>query len=97
MCCRYSDVIVFHVHDGKTERNFEFEDKTYEFKDLESGEVMKLNPASVAEEIEPLLNQQIKEVEIKCGMAGIDYLEIDINMPLDQVLVPFLKRRKKRK
>lgn len=90
------DVLLFHVHDSETEHDFNFENRTHEFVDLESGEKVRINPSEIKDQIQPLLEKQVSDVEIKCGMAGIDYVEIDINKPLEQVLIPFLKRRQKR-
>jgi uncharacterized protein (DUF58 family) len=90
------DVLLFHVHDAQTEHAFNFDDRMHEFVDLESGEKVRINPSEIKDQVAPLLAEKVKEIEIKCGMAGIDYIEIDINQPLEQVLVPFLKRRQKR-
>ena len=37
------EVILFHVQDKKYEVDFEFENRPYEFIDLESGETLKMN------------------------------------------------------
>ena len=44
------EVLLFHVTDHKTEFNFEFEDRPYEFIDAESKERIKLNPSGIKEE-----------------------------------------------
>ena len=90
------DVLLFHVHDSQTEHAFNFDDRMHEFVDLESGEKVRINPSEIKDQVTPLLKEKVKDIEIKCGMAGIDYVEIDINKPLEQVLIPFLKRRQKR-
>uniref|UniRef100_UPI0040484288 DUF58 domain-containing protein n=1 Tax=Roseivirga sp. TaxID=1964215 RepID=UPI0040484288 len=41
------EVLLFHVTDHKTELDFDFEDRPYEFIDAETKEKVKLNPASI--------------------------------------------------
>jgi uncharacterized protein (DUF58 family) len=44
------EVLIFHVTDKKTESDFAFEDRPYEFIDLETNEKIKLNPAQVKDD-----------------------------------------------
>jgi hypothetical protein len=41
------EVILFHVTDHTTELSFQFDERPYEFVDLESGEKLLLNPQEI--------------------------------------------------
>ncbi|MDR2010849.1 MAG: DUF58 domain-containing protein [Bacteroidales bacterium] len=89
------EVIIFHVIDRKLEENFEFSNRPYKFIDLESGEVLKLNPNDVREIYVQRTEDQINELRLKCGQYGIDLVEADINESFNDVLYPYLIKRAK--
>lgn len=89
------EVILFHVVDYSTEMNFEFENRPYRFVDMESGEEVKLNPNEVKEAYVEQVNQRAKELKLKCGQYGIDFVSADIGKGFNQILLPFLSKRKK--
>jgi uncharacterized protein (DUF58 family) len=89
------EVILFHVLDKKTETEFSFENKPYRFVDMETGEEVKLNPEQYRKELSQQLTKRLKELKIKCGQYKIDFIEVDINKSFDEVLLPFLIKRKK--
>jgi uncharacterized protein (DUF58 family) len=87
------DVIVFHVQDA-TELEFSFEGPAL-FKDLETGEEMEIDPAS----IRATYLQQMQELcaFYRKGLSevGIDYHLINTRQPYDQALSAYLGRRAK--
>jgi uncharacterized protein (DUF58 family) len=89
------EVILFHVMDKASEMELDFEDRPYQFIDLESGDKIKLYPSEVREHYTKMVNEYRKKIMLKCGQFGIDYVEADINLGLRQVLLPFLKKRAK--
>ena len=89
------EVILFHVVDHAKELDFEFENRPYRFVDMESGDEVKLNPNDVKELYVKEMRKKEAELRLKCGQYGIDFVEADISKGFNQVLLPFLVKRKK--
>lgn len=89
------EVILFHVLDKKTETDFSFENKPYRFVDMETGEEVRLNPEQYKKELADRLQSRLTDLKVKCGQYKIDFVEVDINKSFDNVLLPFLIKRKK--
>jgi uncharacterized protein (DUF58 family) len=89
------EVLLFHVTDKKTELDFDFDERPYEFIDLESGEKVKIQPSQVKEKYIAVLEDFQHELKIKCGQYKIDYIEVDIERGFDQILSSFLAKRAK--
>lgn len=89
------EVILFHVVDQAKELDFEFENRPYRFVDMETGEEVKLNPNEVKQEYVKEVKAREKELKLKCGQYGIEYVAADIGKDFNQVLLPFLIKRKK--
>jgi hypothetical protein len=89
------EVIVFHVTDKQKELDFDFDNRPYRFIDLETNEEIKLHPNELRESY---LSQMVafrKELMLKCGQNKIEFIEADINLGFDQVLMPYLIKRTK--
>ncbi len=89
------EIVLFNVVDNQTEIDFNFENRPYRFVDMESGEEVKLNPNDVKEAYVEQVNQRAKELKLKCGQYGIDFVSADIGKGFNQILLPFLSKRKK--
>jgi uncharacterized protein (DUF58 family) len=89
------EVLLFHVIDGKTEMDFDFEERPYEFTDIESGEKIKIQPSEVKEHYKKSINSFFNELKLKCGQYKIDFIVADINKSYDQILLPYLIKRTK--
>lgn len=89
------EVLLFHVTDHKTELDFDFEDRPYEFIDAETKEKVKLNPASIKKDFKKQMDAYHKELYMKCAKLKIDLIEADINEGFDQVLKSYLIKRGK--
>ncbi len=89
------EVIIFHVTDKKLEQEFEFANRPYKFVDLESGNVLKLNPNEIRETYINRTKAHVDELRLKCGQYGIDIIEADINKGFNEVLKPYLIKRAK--
>lgn len=87
------EVIIFHVTDKKLEQEFAFANRPYKFVDLESGQILKLNPNEIRETYIERTNTFISELNLKCGQFGIDIIEADINKGFSEVLKPYLIKR----
>lgn len=89
------EVVLFHVVDKSKELDFEFENRPYEFVDMETGEKVKVNAAQVKEYYTQRIQAFEKELKLRCGQYKIDFVEADINKGYQQVLLPFLMKRSK--
>ncbi len=88
------EVILFHTYDKEKEFDFAFENRLYKFVDMESGEEGKFHANYIREYYQKMVAQKFQELKIKCGQYQIDVLPVDINKSLDQVLLPYLLKRK---
>jgi uncharacterized protein (DUF58 family) len=91
------EVILFHVADKKHELDFEFDNRLYTFVDMETNEEVKLYPSQIKEHYVKSMNEYKKALQLKCGQYRIDFVEADINLGFQQVLLPFLIKRSKMK
>jgi uncharacterized protein (DUF58 family) len=88
-----NEVIVFHVSDHRTELAFDFPDRPTQFVDVESGEKVRLNPHQVRDAYQSFMQQTYKEIRLRCGSMGIDFVEVDTHMPFNKILGEFLIKR----
>lgn len=89
------EVILFHLVEGSKEERFEFENRPYEFVDLETGEKIKLQPGQVKDEYVNRMGAFLKMVENRCHQYRVDYVPVDLTQPVDQVLHAYLLKRNK--
>ncbi len=89
------EVILFHILDRKLEREFGFENRPYEFVDLESGETLRVQPAQVRDTYLQQLRAFERDFEDRCHAHRIDRVAVDLTEPVDAVLHAFLARRNK--
>ncbi|MFN3588563.1 MAG: DUF58 domain-containing protein [Spirosomataceae bacterium] len=87
------EVILFHVTDKSTELHFDFEDRPYEFIDLETGDKVKAHPKQVKELYREKMQFFYNELKIKCGQYKIDYTEVDVKNGFDAVFMAFMAKR----
>jgi uncharacterized protein (DUF58 family) len=91
------EVLLFHVTDRRTEEEFAFEDRPYEFIDLESGEKVKVQPHQVRDHYKQYVKQFYQDLKLKCGQYKIDFIEADIAQGFDPLLTAYLVKRSKMK
>lgn len=89
------EVLLFHVTDKNTEEDFNFEERPYEFVDLETGEKVKAQPSQVKEQYQTAIKEFYHDLKLKCGQYKIDFIEADINQGFDPILSAFLVKRRK--
>ncbi|HTN16071.1 MAG TPA: DUF58 domain-containing protein [Chitinophagaceae bacterium] len=89
------EVILFHVLDKKHELDFEFENRPYEFVDLETGERTRLQPGQMKERYIEEMNLFRQKIENQCYQYNINRVEVDLSEPVDKVLHSFLLKRNK--
>ncbi len=89
------EVILFHVIDKSSEIDFKFDNRPYEFVDLETGEKLKLQPNQVKEFYVSKMQEYYQQLKLKCAQYKIDLVEADVQQPYKQVLLPYLMKRTK--
>lgn len=89
------EVLLFHVSDHATELDFNFEERPYEFVDLESGERLKLNPAEIKESVKKDLKAFHLELKMKCNQLKVDFIDADSLSDYFSVLQAYLIKRSK--
>jgi uncharacterized protein (DUF58 family) len=89
------EVLLFHVTDRKTEFEFDFEERPYNFIDLETREELKLNPSQIKEVYVEKVNEYFQSLALKCGQFKIDFIPVDISDDFNKVLSAYLIKRGK--
>jgi uncharacterized protein (DUF58 family) len=91
------EVLLFHITDKKTEANFEFDERPYEFIDLETGEKLKIQPNQVRKSYQEAIQKYYYDLRLKCGQYQIDFIEADITEGFNPILSAYLVKRGKMK
>ncbi len=89
------EVLLFHVTDRRTEEQFDFEDRPYEFVDLETGEKVKVQPHQVRDQYQSVVQKFYQDLKLKCGQYKIDFIEADIAEGFDPILTAYLVKHSK--
>ncbi len=89
------EVLLFHTTDNKTELDFDFEDRPYEFIDAESGEKMKLHPYEIKALYKDEMTKYFHNLKLRCGQYKIDFIPANIYDGYEQVLRSYLIKRAK--
>lgn len=89
------EVLLFHVSDHDTELAFEFEDRPYEFVDLETGDKLKLNPAEIKDQYTVALSTFHKNLKLRCNQLRIDFVSAHARGDYFAVLQSYLIKRSK--
>lgn len=89
------EVILFHVTDHQTEEAFLYDNRPYEFIDIETGEKIKTHSAEIRELYLSSYSEFKKELKLKCAQYKIDFVEADIRQGFKQVLLPYLLKRER--
>lgn len=89
------EVVLFHVTDRKTEEEFQFGNRPYQFIDVESGEVVKVHANEIKDTYVAAMSDYKQELKLRCGQYRIDFVEAEIHEGYRQVLLPYLLKREK--
>jgi len=92
-----NEVLIFHITDHDTELNFEFEDRPYEFIDLESGEKTRLVPGEIKSSYQQAMREYLQQLRMKCHQFKIDFIEVDVKEPFQRLLSQYLIKRARMK
>jgi uncharacterized protein (DUF58 family) len=94
---RKHEVILFHIADHATELEFDFQDRPYDFIDIETNEHIKLNPGDIKDQYKKQMSEYFYNLKIRCGQYKIDFVEVNTSDSIDKVLGAFLIKRKRMK
>jgi uncharacterized protein (DUF58 family) len=87
------EVLLFHVNDKQKEQDFDYDERPYEFTDLETNEKIKIQPSEVKNQYQKAVKEYFNEVKLRCMQYKIDFIEADINEGFEKVLSAFLVKR----
>ncbi len=89
------EVVLFHVTDHNTELDFQFENRPYEFIDLEKGDRIKLNPHEIKDQFATQLKEYHTHLKMKCNQLKIDFISANIQNGYFEVLQMYMIKRAK--
>lgn len=89
------EVLLFHVFDKKTELDFDFPERPFIFVDVETGQEEKLRPSQIKKIYQQQLHHYYQEIKVRCGQYKIAFIEADVALGINQILLPYLIKRKK--
>jgi len=89
------EVVVFHVFDESKEIDLDFSNTPHRFIDLETGELVKINPREIQESFKKTQVRNKKIIKNKLSSFKIDYVEANINEGFTNVLKTYLLKRVK--
>lgn len=89
------EVVIFNVLDHNKELSFDFDNRPYQFIDMETGEELKVHPHTVKETYLHAVTAYQKELQLKCAQYKIDLIDADIHQGFYQVLHAYLIKRNK--
>ncbi len=92
---RGHEILVFHVLESATERNFQFPDVPMVFRDMETGEEISLQPAQLKQNYAEAVQAFSERFRRQCLGYNIDFVELDTAEPYDTALLAYLNKRKK--
>jgi len=88
------DVLLFHTYDKKLEFDFAYDNRLYKFIDMETCGEVKLHANHIREYYQTAIGEYFQELHLKCGQYQIDLIPVNIHRGLEQILIPYLLKRK---
>jgi len=89
------EVVVFQVLDETTEGRFDFDNRPTVFRDLETGDEVRLHPEEVRSIYLERMNSVRQNLRERCAQNQIDLVEVDIQSGLEAVLSAYLLKRQR--
>ena len=89
------EVVIFNVTDKSKEVDFKFENRPYEFVDMETGAVLKAHSNKVSGAYISQMSVYRQQLALKCTQYKIDMVDADINEGFENVLQAYLIKRQK--
>ena len=92
---RGHEVLVFHVLESETERQFRFPDVPMQFVDMETGEEMTLQPSQLRANYAEAVTAFTSRFRDRCRERNIDFIELDTAEPYSTALLAYLNKRQR--
>jgi uncharacterized protein (DUF58 family) len=89
------EVVIFNVTDKSKEVDFKFENRPYQFIDMETGTILKAHTSKVKDVYLSRMNSYRQSIQLKCTQYKIDMIESDIAEGFYPVLQAYLIKRQK--
>lgn len=87
------EVLLFHVLDFRQEVDFDFDARPYLFEDAETHQKIKLYPTEVKEAYQNQVKNRIQAIKLRCGQLKIDFIEANVQLGFEPILMNFLAKR----
>lgn len=89
------EVIIFNVTDRAREVDFKFENRPYQFVDMETGATLKTHTSRVRDSYLLKVQEYRQAITLKCAQYKIDMIDADIAEGFYPVLQAYLIKRQK--
>lgn len=89
------EVVIFNVTDKSKEVEFNFENRPYEFVDMETGAVLKTHTSKVKDAYLARMQEYRQLIQLKCIQYKIDMVDADIAQGFHPILQAYLIKRQK--
>jgi len=89
------EVVVFNVVDKSKEVDFNFENRPYQFVDMETGDTIKVHANQVKAHYTTAVSSYRQQIALKCAQYKIDLIDADINEGFYPILQSYLIKRQK--
>lgn len=89
------EVVVFNVVDKSKEVDFDFENRPYQFIDMETGETIKVHTNQVKDNYTAAVSSYRQQIALKCAQYKIDLIDADITQGFHPILQSYLIKRQK--
>ncbi|MBI1316537.1 DUF58 domain-containing protein [bacterium] len=89
------DVVVFHVLNRSLEMELGLDNRPYKLIDAETGRSLQVEPGQIREAYRERAEMFARDMKLRCGAVGVDWVEVDTALGYKPVLVEFLRRRSK--
>jgi uncharacterized protein (DUF58 family) len=89
------EVIIFNVTDKAKEIDFDFENRPYQFVDMETGTILKTHTSKVKDAYLLKMQEYRQAIQLKCTQYKIDMIDADIAQGFYPILQAYLIKRQK--
>jgi uncharacterized protein (DUF58 family) len=88
-------VVLFHVYDGKTELNFNFDNTPRKFIDVETGEEVNLFAENMKENYEKVVKNYFENISNTCAAYKIKYVPVSVDEKFEKIITAYLVEKQK--
>lgn len=88
-------VVLFHVYDGKTELNFNFDNTPRKFIDVETGEEVNLFAENMKESYEKVVQNYFENISNTCAAYKIKYVPVSVDEKFEKIITTYLVEKQK--